>query len=73
MEICQNIEEKILNGERQLIFHYESKTLSLNENSLLGLLMQFGSLSCLKDFFSKYKYDDTERYFRKYKIIYEIG
>lgn len=73
MERCQNIEEIFRNGERQLVFHYESKTLSLNENNLIGLLVQFGSLKCLKDFFSGIVFDDVERYFRKYKINYEIG
>lgn len=73
MEKCQSIEEVLKDGERKLIIHFGQIRILVNEHSLLYLLLEFGSISSVKEYFNDYKLIDIENYFKKRKIAYEIG
>lgn len=73
MERVKKIEELSNNGERQLIFYFDSKNMLLDEVNFLHLLLDFGSFYNLKENLINFKLDEIEHYFKKKRIIYQIG
>lgn len=72
METVKNIEEILKDGKRELILSFNTKDVLLNESNFLQLLLKFGSIKTLKDYFINSKFDDIEYYLKKNNIIYEI-
>ena len=70
MEKIERIEEITTNGERNIIMYANSKQLSIVGSNVFSLLIGFGSLDSVKDYFYDKRIDDIKYFINKNKIIF---